>query len=111
MPSNIQQTIGTNILNDLRNMAKTVMPEDSRVILFGSQARGDARKGSDWDLLLLLQDKSSWIEAFEHFAYPFVELGWKNGTEVNPLIYTFEEWHQRRYTPFYANVEREGIEL
>ena len=99
------------MLNDIRRVAGEVMPQHSRVILFGSQARGDANSESDWDLLLLLQKKDSWKTAFEQYAYPFVELGWANGTEVNPLIYTFDEWQQRRFTPFYENVEKEGIEL
>ncbi|MBM5818139.1 MAG: nucleotidyltransferase domain-containing protein [Cyanobacteria bacterium K_Offshore_surface_m2_239] len=30
-------------------------PEMERIVLFGSRARGDARQGSDFDLLLLLR--------------------------------------------------------
>ena len=49
------------------------------MILFGSQARGDTRPDSDWDLLVLL-DKPKKEESDEDKAYEFVLMGWKYGT-------------------------------
>lgn len=40
--------------------------EPRRVILLGSQARGDARPESDWDLLIVLDDNA-----------PLERLGWR----------------------------------
>ena len=47
-----------------------------RVILFGSQARGDSNEASDWDLIVFL-DKDK-LEETDHdiYSYPLVELGW-----------------------------------
>ena len=105
-------TVNDNtVLRLIRDVARKVMPAHSRVVLFGSQARGDARPDSDWDLLLLLQKKDSWKGAFDSYAFPFVEMGWENGEAINPVIYTFDEWALRRNTPFYQNVEREGITI
>ena len=48
---------------------------------------------------------------FDRVAYPLVELGWKIGADINPLIYTYTDWQRRSFTLFYKNVEQEGIEL
>ena len=87
------------------------MPTGSRVILFGSQARGDANKESDWDILILMDKPQISNEDFDNCAYPLVELGWKNNEQVSPIMYTFSEWEKRRPTSFYHNVETEGIDL
>jgi predicted nucleotidyltransferase len=41
------------IFEQIRQLKRELIPNE-RLILFGSQARGDARPDSDWDLLLLL---------------------------------------------------------
>lgn len=77
------------IIHSIRETARQVMPSGSRVILFGSQARGDAHHESDWDILILLDKSRIYNEDFDRVAYPLVELGWKIGADINPLIYTF----------------------
>ena len=76
------------IIHSIRETARQVMPSGSRVILFGSQARGDAHHESDWDILILLDKSRIYNEDFDRVAYPLVELGWKIGADINPLIYT-----------------------
>ena len=67
------------IIHSIRETARQVMPSGSRVILFGSQARGDAHHESDWDILILLDKSRIYNEDFDRVAYPLVELGWKIG--------------------------------
>lgn len=99
------------ILNSIRKLGLKVLPKDARLILFGSQARNDAHEESDWDLLILLNNDQSQTDTFGTYAYPFVELGWEYGTYFSPKIYTFAEWAKRKGTPFYDNINREGVVL
>ena len=72
---------------------------------------GDARVDSDWDILILIDGERATCEDFEKFAYPFVDYGWSVGEQINPLIYSFEDWSKRSITPFYKNVQLEGVSL
>jgi predicted nucleotidyltransferase len=95
----------------IRNLGQKVLPKNARLMLFGSQARDDARPDSDWDLLILLEGDKVSNEDFDRWVYPFISLGWSLGVEINPVAYTFSEWQQRQITPFYKNVMRERVEL
>jgi predicted nucleotidyltransferase len=99
------------ISSSIRALGAKVLPEGARLILFGSQARNDARDDSDWDLLILLNDQQLQKDTFGAFAYPFVELGWEYGTYFSLKIYTYAEWAKRKGTLFYDNVNREGMIL
>ena len=89
-------------------MAKSTLPPHSSLWLYGSQARGDAHENSDWDLLILL-DKPE-LEACDYgVVYPFRELGWDIGEEMNPSLYTKRQWESWTYLPYYKNVNRDKI--
>jgi predicted nucleotidyltransferase len=97
------------IFNEIQALKRQLLPNE-KVILFGSQARGDAREDSDWDLLIVLNKKGghNWND-FDQYAYPFTEIGWNYEVVINPLLYTQEEWEKGKIFPFYKNVLREGI--
>ncbi len=82
-----------------------------KVILYGSQARGTANKKSDWDILILLDKPKIEPEDFDLITYPLIELGWNEGEHISPKLYTVAEWQKRIFTPFYKNIENEGIVL
>ena len=42
------------VIDNIRQVASSVLPQGSKLFLYGSRARGDAREDSDWDFLLLL---------------------------------------------------------
>lgn len=99
------------ILQQITETVRKVMPANAKVILFGSQARGDAREESDWDILILLDKPKLTPADYDDFAYPLFELGWFIDAEIHPMLYTFNEWEKRSILPFYKNVTSEGIEL
>lgn len=99
------------ILLEIKKKAKEILPSGMRLILFGSQARGDSGPESDWDLLLI-SDKEGLSSSQENdYTYPFVKLGWDLDIDINPIIYSEKSWEERSITPFYQNVAKEGIVL
>lgn len=99
------------IIQAIRHKVKEIMPDDSTVILYGSQARGDAHDGSDWDVLILLSKDRVQLDDYDVYSYPLREMGWEFGEDINPILYTKKNWEKENYTPFYKNVTKEGIVL
>ena len=99
------------IIDQIRQTARRVTPTAKRILLFGSQARGDAREDSDWDILILLDKERIRLEDIDNVSYPLRELGWSIGENINTILYTVSDWEKNSFTPFYKNVEAEGITL
>jgi len=97
---------GANMIDTLKRVAREVLPEHSKLYLYGSRARGDASEDSDWDLLILLDKPNITLDDF-NVAYPFREAGWDMGEEINPQVYSMDEWKRYSFTPFYKNVEHD----
>ena len=98
------------IFREIQTLKRQILPNE-KVILFGSQARGDANEDSDWDLLVLLNKEKKAFEDGDIYGYPFAEIGFKYGKAIMAMIYTVKEWEYRKPTPFYKNVVKEGIEI
>ena len=98
------------ILKAINSTVRSVVP-DARVILYGSQARGDSGPDSDWDILVILNKSKIEPDDYNKVMYPLYELGWENGHHFSVKLYSKAEWLKRSYTPFYKNVESEGILL
>lgn len=99
------------VIRYIKQAITSIIPKDARVILFGSRARNEAKADSDWDILVLLNKDR--VEEGDHdeYSYPLWELGWRINQMIHPIIYSMKEWAMRKGSPFYENVEREGIEL
>ena len=99
------------IIDKIKDIARSTVPDGSEAILYGSRARGDARSDSDWDILILLNKDTLTQNDYDNVSYPFVMLGCNLGAEINPILYTKKEWETYQFTPFYENVNRDGIIL
>ncbi|MBQ9666873.1 MAG: nucleotidyltransferase domain-containing protein [Bacteroidaceae bacterium] len=100
----------SQVIENIKQVARSVLPKGSTLYLYGSRARGDYHEGSDWDLLILL-DKSALTYQDYDVTYPFRELGWNIGAEISPHLYTKQQWKGWTFLPYYKNVERDKIEL
>ena len=98
------------VIRKIRETSHKVVPPDGQVWLYGSRARGDAHEDSDWDILILLNKPK--LDADDYgVAYPFRELGWDIGEEINPTLYSKQQWDTWTYLPYYKNVERDKLVL
>jgi len=98
------------VFEQIRQLKRQIMPNE-KVILYGSQARGDAREDSDWDLLILLDKPKEEWEDYNRYSYPFTQMGWNIGTHISPIVYTLTEWEQQKPSLFYKFVKQDGIEI
>ena len=85
---------------------------DSEVYLYGSQARGDANQLSDWDLLILLNQKKISFETETKYMDEFYEIELETGEIISPLIYSMTDWNSKHsITPLFHNIQKEGVRI
>jgi len=100
-----------SILSRIKQIVNSTEPL-ATVILFGSFARGDNKKYSDIDILILVdKDKISYSDE-KRIKYPLYDLEFDTGKVISPIVFSRKDWETRhRITPFYENVKREGVLL
>ena len=99
------------ILKLIREAIYNTAPQ-SEILLYGSRARGNARKQSDWDILILLNSPDVNFELEKNFIDALYEVEIETGESISPLIYSKKDWDTKHYfTPLYENIKREGIRL
>ena len=81
-----------------------------QIVLFGSEARGDARADSDIDLLLLVDKEPVTLADKMALTAPLYDIELETGIQINPIVESLRKWG-KRFTPFYENVIKEGILL
>ncbi|RHO71896.1 nucleotidyltransferase domain-containing protein [Parabacteroides sp. AF48-14] len=101
----------TDVVEQIKKVVHEVAPT-AKAILFGSEARGDARPDSDIDLLILMDGDKLSLESEEAVTLPLYELELKTGIAINPIVMLKKLWDNRPFkTPFYVNVVNEGVVL
>lgn len=80
-----------------------------KVILYGSRARGDFHKTSDYDLIIIL-DKitKNTYDLLDEISGEFL---YKYGVIFTAMLFTDKEYKRQTYDPLLMNVKKEGITL
>ena len=79
--------------------------------LFGSKARGDSRRNSDIDILIVTEQKDNML--WDSILDSIIDLDLKYEIDISPRFFEQREfnrlWHMK--TPFMNSLKKEGIEI
>ena len=96
----ISQDFADNVRRELGDHVK-------EIILFGSHARGDFTEGSDYDFLIVLDErKKTYEKVLLEIGVDFLN---KYNILIGDIIYDEKEWELRKRFPLGLNVIKEGI--
>ncbi|MBC6476437.1 MAG: nucleotidyltransferase domain-containing protein [Hormoscilla sp. GM7CHS1pb] len=99
----------TVIIAQLRQALERMYGEQLvKIMLFGSQARGDARPDSDIDILIVLNQPFNYGDENERISFPVAEICLEYNVIISFVLATMEQF-QYQNSGFFRNVRREGI--
>ena len=99
------------IVKEIRDTIFKAAPK-ATAILYGSEARGDARPESDIDVLILLDGDKRDLKREDEISGALYEIELNHGVIISPMIMLKKQWENRPFkTPFYINITNEGIKL
>ena len=99
------------IVNQIRQTIRGTEPT-ATAILYGSEARGDARADSDVDVLILLDGDKRDLRREAAVSGALYDIELATGVIISPMIMLRKQWENRPFkTPFYVNVMNEGVVL
>ncbi|MCB1060080.1 MAG: nucleotidyltransferase domain-containing protein [Calditrichaeota bacterium] len=99
------------ILDELRGALSEHYGERlSKLVLFGSQARGDAEEDSDIDVLVVLNSPVRPLKEIAETGDFVARISAENGVVINTLFVSQKEYDARQ-EPVIINAAREGRAL
>jgi predicted nucleotidyltransferase len=96
-------------LNKIKQAVLTI-DDKAVIILFGSHARGDARKDSDWDILVVT-NKQAGVKLQNNIRDRMYDIELEYLQPVSTVIVDKPQWDKISITGFYENVIKEGVAL
>lgn len=103
--------IHQDLINKVKDVVLQIDP-DASIILYGSRARGNYSPESDWDFLILLNRNIN-DQIKTELRHKLYEIEWETGEVISSIIHKHTEWvnPHNKITPFYNDVNNEGISL
>ncbi len=97
------------ILENLRNRLESLYGNRlDQMLLYGSQARGDAETDSDIDILVVLKGPVSPCEEIARTEYIVADISLAHNVVIACVFVSKSEYETKR-SPLLLNVRREGI--
>ena len=95
------------LAREVRERLTSELGQPVQVIMFGSQARGDATKESDIDLLVVLpRIDARTVRLASQIGW---EVGFDAGRVISVIPDTREQMKRFAFLPFYRAIKSEGI--
>jgi predicted nucleotidyltransferase len=91
----------------VEEVVKAIDPK-SKVVLFGSRARGEAHAESDWDFLILTSREVS-PELVDEILAKLYEVELAVEQVISSVIENQQKWEDYLNSEFYQNVKDHGI--
>ncbi len=98
-----------HILSELRNRLRALYGERlAKVVLFGSQARGEAAEKSDIDVMVILKRDVSPSLEIARTIDDVADISLANDVVLS-CVFMPESRYEREQSPLILNVRREGL--
>lgn len=86
------------------------LDDTAEVILYGSRARGDNKRDSDWDVMILLNRKNVDKKVEQVFRHHLLDIELEIGVPISVFVYSKSDWEGKySITPLFKSIKKEGI--
>lgn len=105
------ESVGSIIYKFSQELKRILGSKLSKVIVYGSYARGDYRENSDVDVMILVKMSDDEIRQVKNDIYDLAfDIEMSTGIDIAPIIKNEEQYEYWVDTlPFYKNVRKEGV--
>ena len=100
----------TEVIRRIKEVVHTIEPE-AELLLFGSRARGEARRDSDYDVAILT-DRPINFAYEQKFLHEFFYIDLEMGTFIQPFLFSKSSWNAGASPiPLVDNIRNDGKKL
>ena len=85
-------------------------PQLDGIILYGSQARGDAKSDSDIDVLILLKNPFNYFQESQRISVLIADICLKHTVVISCMFATVQKY-QEYESGLFRNIRREGVPI
>jgi predicted nucleotidyltransferase len=99
------------IIEEYRSHLVAILGDElDTLVLFGSQARGEAVEGSDIDVLCVMKNPFHYSELINQTSQPTAQVSLKYDVVISRTFVTSDVYKSKR-SPFLMNVHKEQIAI